>query len=269
MLFSILIAHYNNYNYFLDCYKSIIEQTYQNFEVILVDDHSTDDSFDKIKELTKYDSRFRLFQNEENKGVGFTKKRCVESAAGEICGFVDPDDMLSEKALQTSIDYHNDNNIAVYSTFYLCNNRLEPQRLFQHSRQVRNGDKNFFNIFLEANHFFTFKRSAYNKTSGINPNLTSAVDQDLYLKLHETGNFSFVNEPLYYYRLHEKGVSQDSSKKNKLNENWQRVLVDTAKRRNIWKIYGKNISEIDNIPEFLKIRQNNLFTKILRKFRKQ
>src|SRR6218665_714046 len=100
MLFSILIAHYNNYNYFLDCYKSILEQTYQNFEVILVDDHSTDDSFDKIKELTKDDSRFRLFRNDMNKGVGYTKRRCAENASGEICGFVDPDDAIAETALE-------------------------------------------------------------------------------------------------------------------------------------------------------------------------
>ncbi|UOE38017.1 glycosyltransferase family 2 protein [Chryseobacterium oryzae] len=264
--FSILIAHYNNFEYFKDCYQSIITQTYQNFEVVLVDDCSSDHSYEKIKELTKSDSRFRLFQNDENKGVGFTKRKCVELSQGDICGFVDPDDAIKNTALEISVKNHTENNVVTYSQFYLCDSNLQPLQLFQHSRAVKNRKKNFFNIFLEANHFFTFKRLAYEKTLGIDSSLTSAVDQDLYLKLYETGNFTFIKEPLYYYRLHEKGVSQESSKKEKLNNNWQQVILNTAKRRNIKSVYGKKLNEIENLPLFLKTKQNNLFTKIKRKF---
>ena len=265
-MFSILIAHYKNYDYFLDCYKSILQQTHQDFEVVLVDDHSPDDSFEKIIELTKSDSRFRLFRNEENRGVGFTKKRCIDLAEGEICGFVDPDDALSSNALEISIKNYTEDTVVTYSQFYLCDNELKPLRLFQHSRAIKNGDKKFFNIFLEANHFFTFKKKAYEKTPGIDQSLTSAVDQDLYLKLYEVGNFKFIKEPLYYYRLHEKGVSQESSKKEKLGQNWHQVILNAVKRRNIKSIYGKKIEEIKNLPLFLKSKQNSLLTKILRKF---
>lgn len=265
MLFSILVAHYNNYEYFLDCYESILKQTYQDFEVIILDDCSTDNSLEKIKELTKGDSRFRLFQNEENQGVGFTKRKCVELASGEICGFVDPDDALSENAIENSVENHTEKNVVTYSKFLLCDANLNHLKLFPQSRAIKNGDQKFFNIFLEANHFFTFKRSAYNKTSGINPKLTSAVDQDLYLKLYEIGNFTFINEALYYYRLHEKGVSQEKSKKGKLNENWQQVILDTAKRRNIGRLYGKNIQDINNLPEFIFKNQNTFLKKIKKK----
>lgn len=265
MLFSVLVAHYNNYEYFLDCYESILKQTYQDFEVIILDDCSTDDSLEKIKELTKGDSRFRLFQNEENQGVGFTKRKCVELASGEICGFVDPDDALSKNAIENSVKNHTEKNVVTYSKFLLCDANLNHLKLFPQSRAIKNGDEKFFNIFLEANHFFTFKKSAYNKTSGINADLTSAVDQDLYLKLYEIGNFTFINEALYYYRLHEKGVSQEKSKKGKLNENWQKVILDTAKRRNIGRLYGKDIQDIDNLPEFIFKNQNTFLKKIQRK----
>ncbi len=264
--FSVLIAHYNNFEYFKDCYDSLFKQTFQDFEVIIVDDCSTDGSFENITLLTKNDSRVKLFKNENNSGVGYTKRKCIDVSSGEICGFVDPDDALVENAIETSLKNHTANNVVTYSSFTLCDNNLQPQRTFAHSRAVKNGDKKFFNIFLEVNHFFTFKKSAYNKTSGINPELTSAVDQDLYLKLYETGNFTFIKEPLYLYRLHANGVSQDSSKKNKLNENWQKVLLDTLGRRKINKLYGKSIDEISNIPAFLKTKQNNLIAKFLRKF---
>ncbi|WP_312823966.1 glycosyltransferase [Epilithonimonas sp.] len=264
--FSVLIAHYNNFEYFKDCYNSLIKQTFQDFEVIIVDDCSTDDSFEKITELTNKDERFRLFRNVKNSGVGFTKKKCIDLSSREICGFVDPDDALVENAIEVSLKNHTADNVVTYSSFILCDNYLKPQRIFAHSRAVKNGDRKFFNIFLEANHFFTFKKSAYNKTVGINTELTSAVDQDLYLKLYETGDFTFIKEPLYLYRLHTNGVSQDSSKKLKLNENWQKVLLDTLERRKINKLFGEKVSEIKNLPEFLKMKQNNLFAKILRKF---
>lgn len=218
MLFSILIAHYNNFEYFKACYQSILNQTYQNFEIILVDDCSMDGSFEKICELTKEDSRVKIHKNEHNKGVGFTKRKCVEMASGEICGFVDPDDALEKNALETMLQYYSSKKItAVYSQFLLCDDLLSPKETFKNSAQVKNENPLFFNIFLEINHFFTFRKSAYENTSGINPELTSAVDQDLYLKIYEKGEVLFVKKPLYLYRLHEKGVSQQKSKKGKLN----------------------------------------------------
>ena len=268
MLFSILIAHFNNYNYFLDCYKSILEQSYQNFEVVIVDDCSTDDSFEKITNLTKNDSRFILSRNEINKGVGFTKRKCIELATGEICGFVDPDDALVPNALEVSLKNHTGHNAVAYSSFVLCDQNLKPQKKFPHSRAVKNKDKIFFNVLLEVNHFFTFKKSAYAKTSGINAELTSAVDQDLYLKLYEVGDFKFIQEPLYLYRLHANGVSQNSSKKTKLSENWQSVILNTLERRNIKTLYGKNIYEINNLPAFILKKQNTFLKKIQRKLQK-
>ena len=265
MLFSLLIAHYNNYDLFLDCYDSIVKQSYSNFEVIILDDCSTDGSFKKLTELLKDDARFKIYQNDSNQGVGFTKKRLAELANGEVCGFLDPDDALTENAIENSVKNHTEKNVVTYSKFLLCDANLNHLKLFPQSRAIKNGDEKFFNIFLEANHFFTFKKSAYNKTSGINADLTSAVDQDLYLKLYEIGNFTFINEALYYYRLHEKGVSQEKSKKGKLNENWQKVILDTAKRRNIGRLYGKDIQDIDNLPEFIFKNQNTFLKKIQRK----
>lgn len=264
--FSILVAHYNNYNYFTECYDSILKQTYQEYEIVLVDDCSTDDSYQKIIELTKDNPKVKIFRNEENSGVGLTKKRCIDLASGEICGFVDPDDTLTENALQIIIENYSENNIVVYSQFYECDAKLNPIKLFPHSRAIKNGNKLFFNVFFEATHFFTFKREAYYKTSGINDKLTSAVDQDLYLKLYEIGNFKFVKAPLYYYRIHEKGVSQESSKKEKLHKNWHQTILDTTKRREIDSLYGEKITDIENLPGFLKVKQNNIFKKIQRKF---
>ena len=265
MLFSVLIAHYNNFEYFKQCYESLKNQTYQNFEIILVDDCSTDDSFEKIVELTKNDNRIKTYKNEENKGVGFTKRRCVEISSGEICGFVDPDDALTENALEISVKAYNENYIATYSQFYLCDENLNIIKKFEPTQKIKNKNLLFFNVKFEVAHFFTFKKYTYLETEGINAELTSAVDQDLYLKLYEKGDFYYIQRPLYLYRLHEKGVSQEKSKKEKLNANWDKVLRNTLKRRKITQLFGKNISEIESLQHFIFKKQNTFFKKIITK----
>lgn len=264
MLFSILIAHYNNYHYFKQCYASLKNQTFQEFEVIILDDCSTDNSLEKIKLLTQDDTRVKIYKNLENKGVGFTKRKCVELATGEICGFVDPDDTITEDAIELSVKaYQNKNVIATYSEIYICNKTLEVEKKFAATKKIKNNNPFFFNVKFEVAHFFTFRRKIYLETEGINPELTSAVDQDLYLKLYEKGDFYFIEKPLYLYRIHEKGVSQENSKKEKLNSNWNKVLRDTLKRRNITKLYGKKLSEIGSLQHFILKKQNSFFKELV------
>ena len=267
MMFSILIAHYNNWEYFQECYKSIISQTYQNFEIVIVDDYSTDHSYEKLKELSQSDSKIKLFQNTENKKVGFTKFRCVEEAKGDICLFVDPDDLITDNALEEIKKAYVSNQycIATYSKLELVDMNRNSKGEFKSTKKIINSKLDFFNINFEIAHLFSFKREAYNKTEGINPTLSSAVDQDLYLKLYETGEFYFIDKVLYQYRLHEKGVSQDKSKKELLNLNWNQVLLDTCKRRKIEKLDGKIVDGISDISKFIYARENTFIKKILNK----
>lgn len=265
--FSLLIAHYCNYDFFVDCYESIVSQSFQDFELILVDDASPDDSLEKIKVLTKNDSRVKIFENETNQGVGFTKRKCVEMATGEICGFLDPDDALQKNAVEFSLEQYADENIvATHSQIMMCDQKLLPLNIFKNTKAVKENNSKFFNINFEVNHFFTFRKAAYLKTSGINQNLTSAVDQDLYLKMYDIGIFKYIEQPLYLYRKHESGVSQNKSKKDKLVSNWNTVLIDTLERRNLTKIYRRKMSEIENLPEFIFKKENSYVAKFLKKF---
>lgn len=266
MKFSILIAHYNNGVFLKKCFDSILEQTYKNWEVIIVDDCSAESEKKILKELIAGDSRFLLFENEINKGTGYTKKRCADLATGDICGFLDPDDALTPDALEESIKIYTDKSIvATYSQFYVCDGNLSIEKLFPYSREIKNGDSYFFNIYFDIAHFFTFKKETYDATEKINENISSSVDQDLYLKLYEKGNFSFIKKPLYLYRIHQKGISQDKKKKEKLHKNWHQVLLDTLERRQIKTLYKKDVRDIDNLPNFIFEKQNTLIKRIIRK----
>ena len=159
----------------------------------------------------------------------------------------------------------NPNIIATYSRIELIDTQSKSKGLFNKTKKIENKKSNFFNINFEIAHLFSFKKEAYEKTSKINETLTSAVDQDLYLKLYELGNFYFINKVQYYYRIHDKGVSQNQSQKEKLNKNWHQVILDTCKRRNIQKLYSKNISQINNLPDFIYKKENTFLKKVLKR----
>jgi len=233
--FSILIANYNNAHFFVkECYTSIIEQTYRDFEVIIVDDKSTDNSIEVIEAQIKNDERFILYKNDKNKGIGFTKRKLIDLATGDVCAFLDPDDSLSKKALELSIKEYKKNSkiVATYSKLMLCNANLQAVRLHPWSAEIPKNDPYFFNIQNEIHHFFTFRKDIYLQTEGINPIYKIAEDQDNFMKLYEKGEFKFIPEVLYNYRIHNGGISSLTNKmKAKI---WFAIVIfEACKRRNI------------------------------------
>ncbi|WP_027380938.1 glycosyltransferase family 2 protein [Chryseobacterium daeguense] len=247
---SILIANYNNGKYFQDCYESIISQTDDNWEVIIVDDCSTDNSVEIIKSLISTDERFKFFENEVNQGCGYTKRKCLELASGDFCAFLDPDDALVSHSLERCIQEFekNDRIIAVYSQLVFCDGELNSNEVFSKIKQISNS-KYFFNTPIQLSAFFMFKREAYLQTEGIDPSLKNAVDQDLYLKLLEIGDAKFIEEVLYKYRLHSNGISQQRSKQS-AKESFAKVIHKAMKRRGLQKIQNKDVpAEYTNYKE--------------------
>ena len=105
---SVLIANYNNGCFLQTAIDSVYSQDYSFWEIIIVDDKSTDESFSVYEKYSK-DERIRVFYNESNRGVGFTKRRCVDNARGDICCFLDPDDVLvGNDVLSIMAKEHND-----------------------------------------------------------------------------------------------------------------------------------------------------------------
>ncbi|WDF62876.1 glycosyltransferase family 2 protein [Flavobacterium sp. KACC 22763] len=213
MLFSILIANFNNGDFFKDCYTSIQNQIYQNWEVIIVDDCSTDDSVAVIKNFIKNDTRFKLYINPVNRGCGFTKKRCAELAEGEILGFLDPDDAITTDALQIMVEKHKANrDIALITSKYnLVDLNMNFESIGSHGGSLPSG-KSYLTYGMGAlTAFATFKKEFYLKTSTIDPKMKRAVDQDLYYKLEEQGKHLFIDKALYYYRIHENSISANQN----------------------------------------------------------
>lgn len=206
-VFSVLIANYNNGNYISKCLESILKQTHQNFEIIIVDDASTDDSLNVIQKYIEQDHRIKLYSNDKNHGAGYTKKKCIDIASGYVCGFVDPDDAIVENALEIMLKEHLEkpNYSLIYSTHYKCDTNLKILNVC--TWDLKYDEKIPFYKKMTAAHFATFKLDFYKKSKGCNPSYKRAVDVDLYLQLWTVGKVFFVNQPLYYYRQHQGGIS--------------------------------------------------------------
>lgn len=186
----------------MDAVDSIYNQTYKNWEIILVDDGSTDNSPELYKHFEQ-NPRIHVFFNKDNKGCGFTKRRCVDLANGDLCGFVDADDKISPDAISIMVASHIEHPECslIYSQFYYTNQNLEVSHISTHQRQISD-ENTFLNIPFSGaiSHFATFKTERYRQTEGISSLLSTAVDIDLYLKLEEVGSTLFIPKPLYYYR---------------------------------------------------------------------
>jgi Glycosyltransferases involved in cell wall biogenesis len=251
MKFSILIANYNNGKYFKDCFQSLLSQNYQNWEAVIIDDVSTDDSIEVIKKMVENDNRFRIYHNKNNSGVGFTKSRLIELAEGEICGFVDPDDAILPTAISSSIKIYQKKPdvVLTYSLFTKCDENLNPKDIFNGGKQVVNQSPYFFNNPIEIAHFVTFKKKIYNQTEKMDTSMKIAEDQDLYLKMYEKGKVYFINESNYLYRMHSGGISQNENKQ-KSREYFAKVIFNAMKRRNLKKINGRPVPyEFKNADE--------------------
>ena len=231
-LFSVLIANYNNGQYLEECLQSVYKQTYTNWEIVIVDDGTTDSVSKKIYTTLKDNPKIRVFFNKKNMGCGYTKRRCVAEAKGTICGFLDPDDTITATAIEVMIKTHLQypNISLAYSKHYVCDENLEIKMSQSYSRQIPNHLSHL--IFPGISHFATFKLSYYKKTSGINPNIKRAVDQDLYLKLEEVGKTLFINKFMYYYRQHSSGISTHGNELKAEYWSWL-TKIDAARRRNI------------------------------------
>ncbi|MGO4906197.1 glycosyltransferase family 2 protein [Flavobacterium sp. W20_MBD1_R3] len=213
MLFSILIANYNNGHFFKDCYQSILAQTYTNWEVVIVDDCSTDDSVAVMQQSIGNDTRFRIFFNEENKGCGYTKNRCAMLAIGEVSGFLDPDDALMDDALFQMVILHEKfEEVAIITSKYqLVDLKMNFIENGSHGSAIPENQSYLTYGNGAMTHFATFKQDKYKQAEGIDPFMTRAVDQDLYYKMEEQGRHLFLDKVLYRYRIHQNSISANKN----------------------------------------------------------
>lgn len=109
MLVSIIMPAYNAEKTIKESINSVLSQTYENFELIVVNDCSRDNTEEIIKEFESCDSRVHYYKNEANSGVSYTRNRGVKLAKGDFIAFLDSDDMWTETKLWEQVEFVKNN----------------------------------------------------------------------------------------------------------------------------------------------------------------
>lgn len=117
-LVSIVTPAYNVEKYIEKTINSVLNQTYKNWEMIIVEDCSKDNTFKLIQNLSKIDGRIKVYQNDNNRGVSFTRNKAINIAQGKYIAFLDADDLWDKKKLEKQINFMEKEKILLSYTGY-------------------------------------------------------------------------------------------------------------------------------------------------------
>ncbi len=244
---SILTACYNKANYIQQCVESILKQTYDNWEMIIVDDFSDDASQHYLASLD--DPRITVIRNESRLFCSSSYARALEHATGDICGVVDGDDALHEKAMGIlSQAYEQHKNIDhIYTQFIWCNRHLSSSRRGFSTLPDGNGNRSLVDMALKGKHCYshwrTFRRKLADKGVIFPQGLEVSVDKNMGFTLEELGPGAFLPRPLYFYRYYKGNMSLIQPEQQK--ETTLKLAKKCRKRRKKHKIKVYPIRKID------------------------
>jgi glycosyltransferase involved in cell wall biosynthesis len=209
-LFSVIVASYNNGSYLDEMIESVCGQSWPHWELIIAEDCSTDESSTILEKWSNH-PQIRVIAHDQNRGAGAAFATAASYATGEIIGMLGADDALMPNALARMVRAHQDHPEAslINSLAIGCDAELRPLGPVSYCRNIAPTEELIFNLVISS--FATFKREAYERTSGFNPDFKRAVDHDIYLKLDEVGQLVGIDEFLYLYRQHAGGISQGES----------------------------------------------------------
>ncbi|MCK4292791.1 MAG: glycosyltransferase family 2 protein [Planctomycetes bacterium] len=227
--FSVIMANYNNARYIAQAIESVVNQTFEDWELIIVEDCSTDNSLAVIEQYLG-DGRIKLIRHDVNLGYTAALKTGIASVRSEYFGVLDSDDCLAPRAVETMYIKHVElpDCGLIYSQFVFCGEGL-TQRKIGFCREIPPGGTS-----LDANvvsHFKTFKIRDYLKTAGYDENILYAEDIDIVYKMEEVAHLKFVDDCLYLHREAPDSLSRSPNKINVGIMSRVKARVNALKRR--------------------------------------
>lgn len=231
---SIVITVYNRSHYLGTAIESVLNQTHHDFELVIWDDASTDNSLEIAREYAKQDERIRVIAAKKNTGFPPAIKAAVEATTGDYIGWVDSDDMLASTAIEeTSLILKNHHRVGlVYTDHEVMDSQGKLRGLGSRCRIPYS--KEGLLVDLMTFHFRLIRRSVYDAVGGVDDSFDYGEDYDLCLKLSEITEVYHIARPLYYYRRHDSNVTNDDFK----NIYWsQKAINDALKRRGLDEDY--------------------------------
>lgn len=223
---SIIVPIYNTRSYLPKCLDSIINQTYQNLEIILIDDGSTDGSSKIADDYVKKDKRIKVF-HQKNAGQSAARNTGIKKATGEFVSFIDSDDEIDPTFIENLLNaYTNDVSLAVCGIHYKrLKNKTAENVYITHLRQrKKNESKKAYILYLLTTdgRLYSSVNKLYHtnivKTLKFDESINFAEDTKFVLDYLEktSGEPIFVLKPLYIYNF-----GTETSTMRSVSTDWQ------------------------------------------------
>lgn len=218
-LVSIIMPSFNNGKYLNDSINGVINQTYQNWELLIIDDCSIDESVSIIKKYVKLDERIKLYKNKENSGVALTRNKGIEESKGRYICFLDADDIWDMNKIKKQVDFMSRTSCSFcYTAYEFANNDGIPN-----GKIVNVPTKINYKQALKNTTIFTstvmFDMNYLKKSDIYMPNIRRGQDTATWWQVLKRIEYAYgINEVLSYYRRSAHTLS--SNKLTALKRTW-------------------------------------------------
>ena len=210
---SIITPVYNSEKYINETIKNVINQTYTNWEMLLVDDCSTDKSAEIIKEYCTKDSRIKYFKLKENSGAAVARNFALENSTGRFIAYLDADDLWKKDKLEKQMNFMLDKNYAFTCTSYekIDENGKTKNKIVKIPNKVN------YNLFLRNTIIQTVGVMIDTKLTGkellVMPNIRRRQDAATWCQLLKNNYDCYgMDDVLAYYRVVSNSLSSNQLK---------------------------------------------------------
>jgi|TARA_B110000438_G_scaffold278492_1_gene302110 glycosyltransferase involved in cell wall biosynthesis len=236
-LVSIIINCYNGEAFLNECIKSVLSQSYKNWEVIFWDNQSEDGSAKLFKSYR--DERFKYFYAKEHTPLYKARNLAIKESKGELLAFIDTDDLWTKDKLELQVPKFNDSKVTlVYSNLWIMKNNLEVKKIFIKKKSpsgfIYQKLLDDYNVGIIT---VIFRKNIIKDLNKIFDERFSIIgDFDFFLRLSKKYYFYYIGVPLAYYRIHNKNFSSLHKEKEMdefniwLNENKNNINYDKLKK---------------------------------------
>jgi glycosyltransferase involved in cell wall biosynthesis len=208
---SVIIPTYNHAQYVVETIQSVLKQSFRDFEVIVVNDGSSDQTENVLKPYI--DAGLIHYVRQENQGVAIARNHGLALAVGGYIAFLDDDDLWPPDKLEWQVEFL-DHSDAVLIGGGCYSNESEDPDLLAGADPVRPlQDRDLFrrNPFSSPGQTL-LRRSAMEQVGGFDPEIWGADDLDLWMRLLSAGPLFISRKPALFYRLHQHNASSDAIK---------------------------------------------------------
>lgn len=215
---SVLMPAYNAEKYIAEAIESILNQTFADFEFIIVDDGSTDGTWGIIQRYAEREGRIVGVRNEENMRISGTLNRGISLARGEFIARMDADDWSYPDRFQKQIQYMEEHPNVVISggSMEICSGNLTVLNERKYHLRDRDIRTHLFRYSPFCHATTIYRKEQVQKIGGYNVDLADAEDYDLYFRMGKIGDFGNIPDVLFKVRTHEESMSRVKARRQEL-----------------------------------------------------